>query len=44
MAVGVEGVARRRVPHPRLHGFDVGTGGDQQRRQVVPEVVEAETL
>jgi len=32
------------MPHARLHGPDVGTRRDQQRRQIVPQIMEAETF
>jgi len=32
------------MPHARLHGPDVGTRRDQQRRQIVPQTMEAETF
>ena len=32
------------MTHPRLHRLDVGTGRDQQRRQIVPQIMEAERL
>ena len=42
VSVGVEGGFRRGVPQPRLHDLHVEAGGDQQRRRVVPKVVEPE--
>jgi hypothetical protein len=40
MAVGVQG--RLRLPEPMLDDLHVQAVADEQRRQVVPEVVEAE--
>ena len=42
MSVGVESGLRRGVPQPCLHDLHVEAGGDQQRREVVPKVVEPE--
>ena len=36
----VKGGLRRGVPQPRLHDLHVEAGGNQQRRKVVPKVVE----
>jgi hypothetical protein len=44
MAVDVERRSCGGVPHPRLHGLDVRAGGDQQRSQVVAQIVKAELL
>jgi hypothetical protein len=29
------------MTHPRLHRLDIGTGRDQQRCQIVPQIMEA---
>lgn len=42
MPVDVEGSRGVGVPHGGLHRFYVSTRADQQRREVVPEIVEGE--
>src|SRR3954454_1520375 len=44
MPVGVQGRLRRAVPEPMLDDLHVEAVTDEQRRQVVPEIVEAELL
>ena len=44
VAAGVQGGACRCVAHPGLHRLDVGARADEQRREVVPQVVVSERL
>jgi hypothetical protein len=39
VAVGVERDLGRGVPQPGPHGLHVGALGDQERREVVPQVM-----
>ena len=42
VSVDVQSRLRAAVPEPVLHHFDVQAATDQQRREVVPQIVEAE--
>jgi hypothetical protein len=44
VAVGVEGFGGVGVPERRLDRFDAAPGGDQHRREMVPQVVERNTV